>query len=195
MRNRRVTLYIIGGILAVIILYVIITFNSLVKKEEKLRQQQSEVGNTYQRRLDLVPNLVNVVKGAADFEHQTLVDLVEARSRALRSGAAEGNSPSDYQKQTEMQDSLAAAANRLLVVIERYPALKGTEAFAALQVQLEGSERRIKIARNDFNAAVADYNKTVRAFPSSLVASIFGFNAQEGFQAVAGSDKAVEIKF
>jgi LemA protein len=192
MRNRKLTFYIVGGILLVVILYVIITYNSLVKKEEKFRQQMSEVGNTYQRRLDLIPNLVNVVKGAADFENKTLVELVEKRSQALKTVSGEGTTDKE---QFDMQDSLAAATNRLLIAVERYPTLRGTEAFSALQVQLEGSERRIKFARNDFNESIADYNKKVRTFPSSLVASIFGFRAEEGFRAVEGSGKAVEIKF
>jgi LemA protein len=192
MRNRKLTFYIVGGILLIVILYVIITFNSLVKKEEKFRQHLSEIGNTYQRRIDLIPNLVNVVKGAADFENKTLVELVEKRSQALKTVSSEGTTG---RERFDMQDSLAAATNRLLIAVERYPSLRGTEAFSALQVQLEGSERRIRYARNDFNESIADYNNKVRSFPSNLVALLFGFRAEEGFQAVEGSDKAVQIKF
>ena len=195
MQKKRYTGYIIGGILAILILYTVVGYNSLVKKEEKIKQQWSEVQNTYQRRLDLIPNLVNVVKGVSDFESETLQKIAEARTRALSGLSATEITADNYKKQSDLQDSLAAATNRLILVVEKYPALKGTEAYAGLQTQLEGTERRIKVARNDFNEAVADYNKKVRSFPSNIIAGLFGFGNKEGFQAEAGSDKAVEIKF
>lgn len=195
MQKKRYTGYIIGGILAVLILYSIVGYNSLVKKEEKIKQQWSEVQNTYQRRLDLIPNLVNVVKGVSDFESETLQKIAEARTKALSGLSVTEITADNYKKQSDLQDSLAAATNRLILVVEKYPALKGTEAYAGLQTQLEGTERRIKVARNDFNEAVADYNKKVRSFPSNIIAGLFGFDKKEGFQAEAGSDKAVEIKF
>jgi LemA protein len=195
MQKKRYTGYIIGGILAVLILYSIVGYNSLVKKEEKIKQQWSEVQNTYQRRLDLIPNLVNVVKGVSDFESETLQKIAEARTKALSGLSVTEITADNYKKQSDLQDSLAAATNRLILVVEKYPALKGTEAYAGLQTQLEGTERRIKVARNDFNEAVADYNKKVRSFPSNIIAGLFGFGNKEGFQADAGSEKAVEIKF
>jgi len=195
MQNKRKVLLIAGAILALLILYTVAVYNSLVKKDEKINQQWSEVQNTYQRRLDLIPNLVNVVKGVSDFEQGTLRQIAEARAKAL-SGSSDAELTADnYKKQNDLQDSLAAAANRMIIVIEKYPTLKGTAAYTGLQVQLAGTERRIKFARNDFNEAVATYNKKVRGFPSNIVAGLFGFKAKQGFEAVAGSDKAIEIKF
>jgi LemA protein len=193
MQKKRYTGYIAGAILVLLGIYVIVTYNSIVKKEEKVKQQWSEVQNTYQRRLDLVPNLVNVVKGVSDFEQTTLENIAAARSKAL-SIQTDDITADNYNKQRIIQDSLAAATNRLIVIIEKYPVLKGTTAYSGLQTQLEGTERRIKVARNDFNAAVAEYNTAVRSGSSLLVAKLFGFKPKEGFQAVAGSDKAVEIK-
>lgn len=194
MRKKRYTGYIAGAILILLGIYVIVTYNSLVRKEERVKQQWSEVQSTYQRRLDLVPNLVNVVKGVSDFEQSVLEEIAAARSRAL-AGRTDDISADNYEKQRVLQDSLATATNRLIVVIEKYPSLKGTSAYSGLQTQLEGTERRIKIARNDFNEAVADYNTAVRGGSAMLVAGLFGFERKEGFQAVPGSDKTVEIKF
>jgi len=194
MQKKKYTGYIAGAILIFLGIYVIVTYNSMVKKEERVKQQWSEVQSTYQRRLDLVPNLVNVVKGVSDFEQSVLEEIAAARSKAL-AGRAGDISADNYKKQRELQDSLASATNRLIVLIEKYPSLKGTAAYAGLQTQLEGTERRIKIARNDFNESVADYNTGVRGGSSMLVAKLFGFKLKEGFQAVSGTDKTVEIKF
>jgi LemA protein len=191
---RRSTIIILALIL-VLILYVVMTYNSLVKKQEKVKQQWSEVQNTYQRRIDLIPNVVSIVKGISDFEKSTLVAVTEARSREASINLSGNISASEYEKQKRLQDSLAAAANRIIAVIEKYPELSATKAYTGLQAQLEGTERRIRVARNDFNAAVADYNKSVRGFPGGLVAKMLGFSPYEGFQADAGSEKAVEIKF
>lgn len=195
MQKKRYTGYIAGAVLVLLGLVIIVTYNSLVKKEEVVRKQWSEVQNTYQRRLDLIPNLVNVVKGMSDFEQTTLEKIAEARSNALRGLSNDELTAENYQQQKQLQDTLAATANRLIVQIEKYPTLKGTAAYAALQTQLERTEYRIKIARNDFNAAVAGYNNKVRSFPSSMVAGIFGFKRKDGFVADAGTDKTVEINF
>lgn len=194
MQKKRYTGYIAVAILILLGIYVIVTYNSLVKKEEKVKQQWAEVQSTYQRRLDLVPNLVNVVKGVSDFEQTTLENIAAARSKAL-TVQTDDITAENYNKQRILQDSLAAATNKLIVIIEKYPVLKGTTAYSGLQTQLEGTERRIKVARNDFNESVADYNTAARGGSSILVAKLFGFKLKEGFQAVAGSDKTVEIKF
>lgn len=195
MQNKRRVTYIAGAILVLLIIYSIVTYNSLITKEEKIKQQWSEVQNTYQRRLDLIPNLVNVVKGVSGFEKETLTAIAEARAKALSGSTTTELTADNYKKQNDLQDSLASAANRMMVVIEKYPELKGTAAYTGLQVQLAGTERRIKFARNDFNGAVANYNKKVRGFPSKIIAGLFGFKKKEGFEANAGNDKAVEIKY
>ena len=159
-----------------------------------MEEAWADVQSTYQRRLDLTPNLVNTVKGMSGFEQEALTKIAQARSNALSGGSADISAAS-YNRQAGLQDTLAAASNRLIAVIEKYPVLKGTEAFRGLQTQLEGNERRIKVARIDFNAAVKDYNSSVRSFPKSLVAKAFGFDVKEGFAAVDGAENNVQIKF
>ena len=177
-------------------IWLVTTFNDFVKKDEKVILQWNEVQNSYQRRLDLIPNLVNIVKGGADFEQTTLQKITEARSKASSINVSTTKvDATTFNAQSEAQDELAAAANRLLITIEKYPELQGAKAFSGLQTQLERTELRIKIARKDFNAAIADYNKTVKSFPAKLVAAVFGFPAKEGFQSDAGADKSVELKF
>ena len=196
MNKKKYTGFIIGGVLLLLVIYAFTTYNSLVKKEEKVKLQWNEVQNAYQRRLDLIPNLVNVVKGQADFEQTTLQKITEARSKAASVNFGGNELSADkFNQQMAAQDELAIATNRMLITIEKYPSLKGTAAFAGLQTQLEGTEHRIKVSRKDFNAAVALYNNSVRGFPTKLVAGLFGFKAREGFQADSGSDKSIEIKF
>jgi len=195
MNNKRYSGYIIGGIVILLAIYLIVTYNSLVKKDENVKLQWNEVQNTYQRRLDLVPNLVNVVKGGADYEQTTLQQLVEARSKAASVNVSGDLSADKYNQQTAAQDELAGIANRLMVTVEKYPDIKGTRSFNDLQVQLVGTERRIKVARKNFNESIATYNTSVKGFPTKLVAGMFGFKPKEGFQSDSGTDKAVEIKF
>jgi len=195
MQKKRSGFIVGGAILLIIIIWIITSYNSLVKAQEKVKQQWSEVQNTYQRRLDLVPNLVNVVKGVSEFEQSTLTQIAEARARALNGMSSDEISAENYQRQKTLQDTLAASTKRLIVIIEKYPVLKGTAAYSGLQTQLEGTERRIKVARNDFNEAVAIYNKKVRGFPTNVAAGLFGFKKKEGFEAVAGNENPVEIKF
>lgn len=194
MPKKKYTGLIAGGIIVLLGIYLAVTYNSLVKKEEAVKKQWSEVQATYQRRLNLVPNLVAVVKGMSEFEAGTLEAVASARSRAL-AGQSTVFSSENVQQEQMLQDSLALAANRLIAVIENYPVLKGTDAYAGLQTQLEGTERRIKIARKDFNQAVADYNVTVRSTSGMLAAKLFGFKPMEGFQADVGADRSIEIKF
>ena len=192
--QKKYTGYIIGGILVVVGIWIITTYNALVKKDEKVKLQWNEVQNTYQRRIDLVPNLVNSVKGGADFEQSTLQKVTEARAKAT-SVQVSGINAESFNQQSAAQDELAGAANRLIIAVEKYPDLKGTAAFRDLQTQLERTELRIKMARKDFNEAIAVYNSSVKSFPTKLAAGLFGFNAKEGFQSDARADKSVEIKF
>ncbi|HTB51411.1 MAG TPA: LemA family protein [Ferruginibacter sp.] len=184
-------------IIAVIVIlagWFIVQYNSLVTEDEQVKNKWNEVQNSYQRRMDLVPSLVNVVKGLTNYEQTTLVEVTEARSKAASVNVT-NISADAYNQQAAAQDALAASSNKLLVTVEKYPELKGTAAFKGLQVQLEGTERRIKFARKDFNAAVNEYNSSVRSFPTDIVAGITGFHSEDGFQADAGTDKSVEIKF
>ncbi len=196
MNNKRNGGYIIGGIVILLAVFFMVTYNGLVKKEELVKLQWNEVQNAYQRRIDFIPNVVNVVKGQADFEQTTLQQLTEARAKATAVNVSDKDITAQaYNQQIAAQDGLASATNRLLITVEKYPELKGAAAFKGLQTQLEGTERRIKIARKDFNVAIADYNSSVRSFPTKVVAGIFGFKPREGFESDAGADKSVEIKF
>ena len=188
--------YIIGAVVIIIGIFFIINYNGLVKKEEQVKLQWNEVQNVYQRRSDFIPNIVNIVKGQTDFERTTLVQVTDARAKASAVIVSANNlTAENYNRQIAAQDGLAVATNRLLITVEKYPDLKGAAAFKGLQTQLEGTERRIKVARKDFNTAIQDYNSSVRSFPTKIVAGLLGFKAKDGFQSDAGANKAVEIKF
>lgn len=196
MDKKKYTGYVIGGVLVVIIIFLAATYNGLVKKDEKVNLQANEVQNAYQRRLDLIPNLVNVVKGVSEFEQTTLQKITEARSKAASVTMSAGGVKADeFNELSATQDELASATNNLIIRIENYPTLKGTAAYSGLQTQLEGTERRIKVARKDFNEAINRYNSSVRTFPTNLLAGMFGFAEKKGFQSDAGADKTIEIKF
>jgi LemA protein len=196
MNNKRYSGFIIGGILVLLGIFLMVTFNGLVKKEEKVKVQWSEVQNAYQRRLDLIPNLVNTVEGNANFEKNVLQEVSEARAKANYVNVSSNDvSANGYKAQKEAQDQLAAAANRLIINVEKYPDLQGTKAFTTLQTQLERTELRIKTARKDFNESIQTYNSSTRSFPTSLVAKLFGFKNKDGFQSDAGAETVTEIKF
>lgn len=192
--SKKYSGFIIGGIILVILLIAGGSYNSLVKKDEKVKLQWNEVQNAYQRRLDLIPNIVNVVKGVSNYEKDVLTQITEARANAAKFTNT-ALSAENVNSQTQSQNELAGAANRLIISLERYPELRGTSAYRDLQTQLEGTERRIKVARKDFNAAIADYNSSVRSFPKNILAGVFGFKPKPGFQSDEGADKAQEIKF
>ncbi|MBS1597584.1 MAG: LemA family protein [Bacteroidetes bacterium] len=194
--NQRSRVWLIlVSILVILSIYIGVTYNKLVKQDENVKLNWGNLQNSYQRRLDLTPNLVAVVKASSDYEKQTLEQLAAARAKAMQvttTGTADINS---YNAQEQAQGEVANSINRVIGVIERYPDLKTTKSFVYLQSQLEGTERRIKTSRNDFNLSVANYNKMVRGFPSNIAASVFGFKAKEGFKADAGSENAPEVKF
>jgi LemA protein len=194
--NKKYAGYIIGAVVLLLVIWLVVTYNGLVKKEETVKLKWNEVQNAYQRRLSLIPNVVNVVKGGADFEQTTLQQVAEARARATAVTVSTTDlSAEQVQQQTKAQDELAAVTNRLLITVEKYPELKGTAAFSGLQTQLEGTERRIKVARKNFNESIQAYNSSVKSFPTKIAAGLLGFKPKEGFTADAGSDKATEIKF
>lgn len=171
-------------------------YNGLVQKDQNVKSKWANVESDYQRRSDLVPNLVNTVKGAANFEQETLTQVIEARSKATQTTVNAGDlSPEKIAAFQKAQGELSGAIGRLLVSVERYPELKATEAFRDLQAQLEGTENRIKVSRNDFNAAVQDYNTSVKKFPMVLFSGIFGFTEKGYFTADAGAEKAPTVDF
>lgn len=190
--KNRFPLYIIGLLLLVVGIFLFTTYNSLVPKDENVNLKWNEVQNAYQRRLDLIPNLVQTVKGGAEYEQITLTKIAAARGSMAGGGRI---TPEAANRQMADQAAVATSVNNLIARVERYPELKGTEAFQGLQVQLEGTERRIKFARKDFNEAINIYNTSVRSFPTNLAAGLFGFKPRTGFQADDGSQNAVEIKF
>jgi len=183
-------------VLALLTIFIVVTRNGFVQKEENVSKTWSNVQNDYQRRLDLIPNLVNAVKASADYEKNTLVKVIEERAKRSSVNVV-GNSPTyeEYKKIEAVNGDLVNSANQLIAVIEKYPDLKTANSFVRLQDQLVGTERRIKFSRNDFNKAIQGYNTSVRSFPSSLVASIFSFKVKDGFKADIGSEKAPEITF
>ena len=187
------------GIAAVVVLFAGCGwsgYNGLVQQDETVSLAWNNVQSDYQRRADLIPNLVSTVKGEANFEQTTLTNVIQARASATQIKLeAKYLSPEKIQQCLAAQGLLSQALGKLLVVTENYPNLKANEAFRGLQAQLEGTENRIKVSRNDFNAAVAAYNIKARSFPINLLASITGFKVKEGFKAEAGSEKAPEVKF
>jgi LemA protein len=196
MHARKKILLIIAVPIFLLIVYVGWAYNKLIDKQERVDKAWGDVQNTYQRRADLVPSIVSVVKGLSDYESETMVSVVAARTKSAMAELSTVE-PGDegVREQAVMQDSLAVSFNRVLAVVERYPDLRGTTAYLNLQTQLEGTERRVKIARQDFNAAVAEYNKVVRKGSTGFVAKLFGFKVREPFQADPGADHSVEIKF
>ena len=171
-------------------------YNGLVQKDQNVKSKWANVESDYQRRADLIPNLVNTVKGAANFEQETITAVIEARSKATQTTVnANDLSPEKIAEFQKAQGQLSGAIGRLLVSVERYPELKATEAFRDLQAQLEGTENRIKVSRNDFNTAVQDYNTSVKKFPMVLFSGLFGFNEKGYFTAEAGSEKVPTVDF
>ncbi len=169
---------------------------SLVTVDEEVKSNWGEVENQYQRRADLVPNLVATVKGAAEFEQTTLTQVIEARAKATSIRVDPDDlTPEKLQQFQAAQGQLSQALGRLMVVSEQYPQLKANQNFLDLQVALEGTENRITVARKNFNESVRDYNVKVRAFPNNLLAGMLGFQKKGMFEAEAGAEKAPKVEF
>lgn len=172
------------------------SYNGLVEKDEAVATAWSQVENQYQRRADLIPNLVKTVKGYAAHEQETLQGVVEARSKAtsttINANQMDEAALAQFQQN---QDALSSALSRLMVVVEKYPELKANENFRDLQNQLEGTENRITVARQDFNNVAKEYNTSIRRFPTSIIASITGFEKRPYFEAKAGSEEAPTVDF
>ena len=185
-------------IVAVIALGVVLvpSYNGLVKAEEEIDSVWADVESTYQRRADLIPNLVNTVKGQANFEQETLTGVVEARAKATQTKIDPTNMTEEQLAQFQQnQNAVGSALSRLLVTVEKYPELKAHEGFMNLQAQLEGTENRINVARNKFNDAARTYNQKVRQFPTKLAAVIFGFKEKPYFKSTEGAQNAPTVDF
>lgn len=183
------------ALLAVLCIYLAISHNKLVAKEEKMINTWNDLQARYQRRMDLIPELAKVVKASSDYEKNLLIKLTEIRAQSgtiKTSGDPESNAYNDLQN---VQEDFANTFNKVLAVVEKYPELKSQENYAAFQEQIKGTENRIKFARKDFNESIADYNQYVRSFPSNISAKIFGYKVKEGFTSEVGASKATEIKF
>jgi LemA protein len=194
-----------GGLVVILIFIVIIAalavggiYNRLVRSQQAVDQSWAQVQNVYQRRADLIPNLVNTVQGGANFEKSTLTEVTNARASVGRVQIDPNKAPADAAKLEEFQQAqgqLSNALSRLLVVVERYPELKANQNFLTLQAQLEGTENRISVERGNFNTAVQNYNTAVRSVPANFVAGIFGFAPRPFFNAQPGAEKAPTVNF
>lgn len=172
------------------------TYNTMVTQDEGIGAAWAQVENQYQRRADLIPNLVNTVKGYADFEQETLTGVIEARAKATSVSIDPSNlSPEAIANFEQAQQGLSGALSRLMVTVERYPDLKANQQFQQLQVQLEGTENRISVERRNFNETVRSYNTYIRTFPKNLYANMFGFEQKGYFEASAGAETAPEVTF
>jgi LemA protein len=198
---KKGCLVILGIFILVGLVVVLIgmgSYNKMVAKEENVKEKWSQVENVYQRRLDLIPNLVETVKGYATHEKETFQAVTEARSQAKGSINISGellNNPEMFAKFQQAQNTLTGALSRMMVVLERYPDLKANENFLALQNQLEGTENRIAVERKRFNEAAREFNTYVRKFPQVILANIFGFHQKPYFEAQEGAQVAPKVKF
>ena len=184
------------GVVAVVAIFFYATYNGFIGKEEGVNAAWSNVETQYQRRSDLIPNLVNTVKGYAAHESQTLGEVTEARAKATSINLSAGElTPERLAQFQQAQADVRSALGRLLAVAESYPDLKANQNFIALQSQLEGTENRIAVARKDFNDAARKYNVAVRRFPSNLVAALFGFDQKPYFEAAEGTETAPQVEF
>lgn len=184
------------GVVAVVAIFFYATYNGFIDKEEGVNAAWSNVETQYQRRSDLIPNLVNTVKGYAAHESQTLGEVTEARAKATSINLSAGElTPERLAQYQQAQAEVRTALGRLIAVAESYPDLKANQNFIELQSQLEGTENRIAVARKDFNDAARKYNVAVRRFPSNLVAALFGFDQKPYFEAAEGTETAPQVEF
>ena len=194
--TRNLTLLIIIGLILILGVWGCSGYNGLVKQDEQVKKAWNNVNAEYQKRGDLVDNLVNTVKGAANFEKTTLTQLVEARAKATSVNlTADQLTPANIAKFQAAQNQLTGSLSRLLAVVENYPDLKATQNFQQLQGQLEGIENDIRNSRRNFNDAINTYNVKVRSFPMNFLSGMFGFSKKDGFKAVEGAEKAPKVQF
>lgn len=196
MKKSWIILAVVALLVVIMFMWVKNNYNRMVVGEETVTKAWANVESQYQRRLDLIPNLVNTVKGYADFEKSTLTAVVEARANATKVSINPQNLNAESMKQFQQaQGQLSGALSRLLVTVEKYPDLKANQNFLELQSQLEGTENRIAVERRNFNEAVNTYNLAIKRFPGNIFANIFGFSQKAYFEADEKAAKAVEVKF
>ena len=195
-RGLTITIIVVAVVL-LLVFWGVGQYNSIVVLDEQVNTSWSQVENQYQRRADLIPNLVETVKGYASHERETLEGVINARAKASQPivQAGDGMTQEQLNQFQQAQGDLTSALNRLMVVVERYPELKADENFRQLQAQLEGTENRITTARMDFNNEAQQYNTKVRRFPTNIFAGLFGFHQRPYFQAEAGAEQAPQVKF
>jgi len=187
---------ILVAVIAALAMWAISAYNGMVKMDESVSTAWSNVENQYQRRADLIPNLVNTVKGYAAHEKETLEAVMAARSKATQMTVdADNLTPEKLQEYQKAQGEIGAALGRLLAITENYPDLKANQNFMELQAQLEGTENRISVERRNFNEVAREYNTSIRTFPKTLIAGVCGFDKRPYFEAEEGANKAPEVKF
>ena len=193
---KKVTIIIIVAVVAVIAIWAISGYNSLVGMDENVSNQWANVETQYQRRADLIPNLVNTVKGYAAHEKETLEGVIAARSQATQIKVDPTDlTPEKLAEYQKAQGQLATALGKLLAITENYPDLKANQNFLELQAQLEGTENRINVARKNFNDSAKAYNTTIRRFPKNILAGMFGFDKRAYFEATEGAEQAPQVQF
>lgn len=196
MKKSTITLFVIGAIVILLAGWVTIQYNGMVANDEAVTTAWAGVESQYQRRSDLIPNLVNTVKGYAAHEKETLEGVVEARAKATQVTVnADNLTPERFAQFQKAQGELSAALGRLMRITENYPQLRANENFSALQAQLEGTENRINESRLSFNEAVQKYNLSIRRFPGNIFASLFGFEKRDKFEAADGAEQAPKVEF
>ena len=196
MKKGTIVLLSVLGALLLLVVVCVSTYNGLVSKEESVSEKWGAVESVYQRRADLIPNLVNTVKGYAAHEQTTLQAVTDARSRATSINIDPATAtPEQMEAWMKAQEELSSALGRLIAISENYPDLKASQNFLALQSQLEGTENRISVERQNYNAVVKEYNVAVRRFPSNIIASMFGFEKKTMFEAQAGAEVAPVVQF
>lgn len=197
MTNRNIVLLVIVGLIAILFFWGCSGYNGLVNSDEELKKSWNNVENQYQRRLDLFDNLVRTVKGAANYEKETLEKIIQARAAATQIKLTPEllNDPAAMAKFEQAQSQLMSGFGRLLATAEQYPQLRAVEGFLKLQDEIAGTENRISKARTDYNDAVATYNKRVRRFPNNIIAGMAGFSTKEGFKSKPGADTPPKVDF
>ncbi|MEE0888894.1 MAG: LemA family protein [Bacteroidales bacterium] len=196
MKKKFIPIIIVAAVIVILVAWAISAYNGLVVKDEACSKQWSKVESQYQRRMDLIPNLVNTVKGYASHEEATLLKVIEARNQAAQVKIdAENMTQEQLNNFQQSQENLSSAIRGLNIVVEKYPDLKANQNFLELQSQLEGTENRIAVERQRYSDVVNEYNTSVRRFPNSIFASMFGFDKKPYFEAQSGAENAPKVEF